>query len=882
MRRFLLCFLALATLLASAAPVTLAQPGAGLLLQPVSGGVEVRWQLTSAREPQRFLLYLADGAPAAPVIRALRDQPLAEPLPSPSLPALEVDGELRLPLPAFVPAPPSAPLRLVGEGFHRGIRSALYEIAPQYLSSDQPRLVLSLVAFIAGASLTPVSSTFAAQLASVPAPDPLAARDAWTVDVAAEGIQQMSADALRALGLDLNEVPPDRLRLQRAGLIFPLEAVTSGATVTALRFYAPPPGDRWSATDRYWLTVEPTDTALMATRAAQPQAGDQPAAIRVAGVWPSDPPTIYEPALAGFDGDRFFSRQLDAVAGSPVSTTMTLAASLPFAPSGPMTVTLELATLVKHSGNHRLHLAAAGGWSATITWSGSGMHRATVTLPAPASAITLTLDPVAGIDRVYLDRVLFDAPAQATFSAPGAIFRGQAGRFAYPLAGAAAGAAVYDITNPQQPVRLTFSGSAFADDAPAPRRYLVTGTAALHTPAVARHQPVDVATPRNARAIYIAPRAFLPELEPLLNRRQAQGWAPVALAVEDVFAGWSGGEPDPTAIRQFLRYATATWLTTPEAVILVGDGSSDPRNYLGHGWPSLIPPYLAVVDPWLGETACETCFAQLNGEDPLTESLFQPDLWIGRLPVKTIDELRALVAKLFAYEQSRGAWQRHTVYLADNPDLAGDFAALLDEAIALQPAQTSVTRVYYDPAGPAGRVAAAVAAREQAFAAFNQGAGLLVYAGHGLQFQWAFTQVEVTDPFLLNVDTATDLRNAPALPMVLSMTCLTGAFQHPSFRGTTIDEALVLNPAGGAIATWSSSGFGVAYGHRQLLIGFVTALWAAEPRSPLGQFVAAGYANLAASGESRESLYTFLLLGDPLTPVAARPLYQVNVPIVQR
>ncbi|WP_322490272.1 C25 family cysteine peptidase [Chloroflexus sp.] len=881
MRRFLLFFLAFAALLASAAPVTLAQPVAGLLLQPVPGGVEVRWQLTSAREPQRFLLYLADGAPATPLIRALRDQLLAEPLPSPSLPALEVDGELRLPLPAFVPAPPSAPLRLVGEGFHRGVRSALYEIAPHYLAGDQPRLALSLTAFIAGASLTSVTGS-SVQLASVPAPDPLAARDAWTIDVAAEGIQQISADALRALGLDLNVVPPNRLRLQRAGLTFPLEAVTSGATVTALRFYAPSAGDRWSATDRYWLTIEPTVTALMATRAAQPQAGDQPAAIHVAGVWPSGLPTIYESALAGFDGDRFFSRQLNIVAGAPVSATITLAAPLPFAPGGPMTVTLELATLVKHSGNHRLHLATAGGWSATITWSGSGMHRATVTLPAPASALTLTLDPVAGIDRVYLDRIFFDAPVQATFSTQGAIVQGQAGRFAYPLAGAAAGVAVYDITSPQQPVRLTFNGSAFADDAPAPRRYLITGTATLHTPAVARHQPVDVATPRNARAIYIAPRAFLTALDPLLARRQAQGWAPVALAVEDIFAGWSGGEPDPNAIRQFLRYATATWSTKPEAVILVGDGSSDPRNYLGHGWPSLIPPYLAVVDPWLGETACETCLAQLDGEDPLAESLFQPDLWIGRLPVKTADELRALLAKLLAYEQSSGAWQRHAVYLADNPDTAGDFAALLNEAIALQPAQTSATRVYYDPAGSAGRVADAVAAREQAFAAFNQGAGLFVYAGHGLQFQWAFTQVGITDPFLLNVDTATDLRNAPALPVVLSMTCLTGAFQHPSFRGTTIDEAIVLNSAGGAIATWSSSGFGVAYGHRQLLLGFITALWAAEPRSPLGQFVAAGYANLAASGESRESLYTFLLLGDPLTPIAVRPLYQVNVPVVLR
>ncbi|MFN3373504.1 MAG: C25 family cysteine peptidase, partial [Chloroflexus sp.] len=685
-----------------------------------------------------------------------------------------------------------------------------------------------------------------------------------------------------ALGLDLNAVSPNRLRLQRAGLTFPLEAVTMGATVTALRFYAPSPGDRWSATDRYWLTVEPTATTLMATRAAQPQAGDQPAMIRVAGVWPSDPPTIYESTLAGFDGDRFFSRQLDALAGAPVSTTMALAAPLPFAASGPMTVTLELATLVKHSGNHRLHLAAAGGWSTTITWSGAGMYRATVTLPAPANTITLTLDPMAGIDRAYLDRIFFDAPAQTIFSVQGAIFRGQAGRFTYPLVGAAANAAVYDITDPQQPVRLSFTGTAFADDAPTPRRYLVTGTDTLHTPAVARHQPVNLTTPRNARAIYIAPRAFLAALQPLLNRRQAQGWSPVAITVEDIYAGWSGGEPDPTAIRQFLRYATATWPTKPQAVILVGDGSSDPRNYLGHGWPSLIPPYLAEVDPWLGETACETCFAQLDGDDPLTESLFQPDLWIGRLPVKSESELRDVVAKLLAYEQSSGAWQRHAVYLADNPDASGDFVALLDEAMAYQPAHTSTTRVYYDPAGPVGRIADAATAREQAFAAFNQGAGLLVYAGHGLQFQWAFTQVGIDDPFLLNVDTATDLRNAPALPVVLSMTCLTGAFQHPSFRGTTIDEALVLNPAGGAIATWSSSGFGVAYGHRQLLLGFVESLWTAEPYPPLGRLVAAGYAHLAASGEAPESLRTFLVLGDPLTPVAVRALYRVDVPLVQR
>ncbi|MGC8952800.1 C25 family cysteine peptidase [Chloroflexus sp.] len=882
MRRFLLYCIILVAILTGAAPITSAQPPVQLTFHPSANGIEVVWVGSEQSTPQRFWLYLSADTPATPILRSVFDQPLREPLPSPTLPVQTLAGETYPPLPQFLPTIPQSPLRLVSEGYQRGVRMALYEITPRYLAGTEPRQVLSLTAFIAGASLTPPTTRPSPQLAGVPFPDPLAARQAWTIDVAEEGIQQLDAAVLRDLGLDVQSVPLNRLRLQRNGQVLPLDPVVSGSTITALRFYAPPPGDRWSTTDRYWLTVEAESTTLMSARAAQIQTGDQPAAISISGIWPSDSPTIYESTLPGFDGDHFFSRQLDTVAGSPISTTVTFATALPLATTGSMSLTLELATLVKHNGNHRLRISTATGWETTVTWNGAGSHRATVSLPSPTRELTLTLDPIIGIDRIYLDRIFFIAPAQASFSLAGAIFNGQAGRFAYPITGVSTGTAVYDITDPLQPVRLTFSGSSFADDSPIPRRYLVTGTTTLHAPTIARHQPIDLATPRAARAIYIAPRAFLSELDPLLAHRQEQGWSPIAIAVEDIYTGWSGGEPEPYAIRQFLRYAAATWATRPEAVILIGDGTSDPRNYLGRGWPNFIPPYLATVDPWLGETACETCFAQLDGDDPTGESFFQPDLWIGRLPVKSVTELRDLVNKLLTYEQSRGVWQRHAVYLADNPDTSGDFAELLDEAVAYQPLHTSFRRVYYDPTGSTGRIADAVLAREQAFTAFNQGAGLLVYAGHGLHFQWAFTQIGTSDPFLLNVDNATDLRNAPAFPVVLSMTCLTGAFQHPSFRGTTIDEALVLNPLGGAIATWSSSGFGVAYGHRQLLLGFVAELWSAPSPPLLGQLVAAGFTNLAMSGEAPESLRTFLLLGDPLTPVVARPLYRIDVPLVQR
>ncbi len=884
MRRFLL-IITLAALTTTAAPLSLAQPIAGLTLLPLSSGVEVRWQWSGSTEAQRFWLYLAPDAIAEPEIRLLREQAAAEPLALPTLPVITWAGETRAPLPSFIPDSPTAPLRLLGEGRQRGVRAALYELSPRYLVDGETRLALSLTAQITGAALEPLPVTPAIGLASAPTPHPLAAREAWVIDVTAEGMQQISADTLRALDLDLNHIHPNRLRLQRRGVTIPIEAITSGATVTALRFYAPAAGSRWSATDRYWLTVEPTASpALIATRPAQPQAGDQTGAIRVAGSWAASPPTIYESTLPGFDGDHFFSKQLDAAAGAPVTDTLTFSSPVPFAASGAMTVTLELATLVRHSGAHRLRLTADNGWNTAIEWSGHGSYRHTLTLPAPTTALTITLDPVTIVDRVYLDRVLFDAPAQFQFSERGAIVTGQAGRHAYPLTGASANATVYDVSDPYQPIRLEFSGSTFADDAPAPRRYLVTGAATFHTPSIRRHEPVDLATPRAARAIYIAPRAFLAELTPLLAQRQTQGWPAAALAVEDIYAGWSGGEPDPNAIRAFLQYAVATWLPAPEAVILVGDGSSDPRDYLRRGWPTHIPPYLAMVDPWLGETACEPCFAQLDGDDPLSETLFQPDLLIGRLPVKTATELRDLAAKLLAYERGHGGiWQRHAAYLADNPDASGDFAALLDAAIARQPPNVSAIRVYYDPAGPPGRIAHANDARAQSLAAFNQGAGLLVYAGHGLQFQWAFTDAAVSEPFLLNVDDAGDLVNAPAWPVVLSMTCLTGAFQTPSFRGTTIDEALVLNRAGGAIAAWSSSGFGVSYGHRQLLLGFVEALWAADTqRQLLGELINAGYRALALSGEAPESLRTFLLLGDPLTPIAARPLYRIDVPLVQR
>jgi hypothetical protein len=340
---------------------------------------------------------------------------------------------------------------------------------------------------------------------------------------------------------------------------------------------------------------------------------------------------------------------------------------------------------------------------------------------------------------------------------------------------------------------------------------------------------------------------------------------------------------DPEAIRSFLRWARATWPTPPQSVTLVGDGTYDPRDYLGRGSPTLIPPYLADVDRWLGETACDNCYAQLDGADPLDDPL--PDLAIGRLPVKTADELDRLVAKLIAYETASGGleWRSRAVLLADDADSGGDYAALAEAAAPLLPEGMAVQRLYFGAPSAFGEQDAG-RARERTLAALNAGAGLLIYSGHGSHWQWATTDATRTDGYLLGLYDPDSLTNGARLPIVLAMTCLSSSFHQAAFSGTTVDERLVLHAGGGAAAVWGSTGLGVAYGHEALQRGFLAALRAAPAgRATLGDLTGAGLRELFTNGGCcQDALRTFTLLGDPLTPVRVSGAKRVYVPLAGR
>jgi hypothetical protein len=188
-------------------------------------------------------------------------------------------------------------------------------------------------------------------------------------------------------------------------------------------------------------------------------------------------------------------------------------------------------------------------------------------------------------------------------------------------------------------------------------------------------------------------------------------------------------------------------------------------------------------------------------------------------------------------------------FVADDADPgAGDFPAQ-SEIIATTYVTLPFTaqRIYYAP--PATTV---TATRQAVLSAWNSGTLLMQFAGHSDWQQWAGER-------FFHLDDLPMLHNDRRWPIVLEMTCFTGAFHRPE---PTLDKELLNLKDAGAIAVWSSTALGLSTDHDKLDGGFFQAVFN-DKVNTLGQAALSGKLSLAASGQQLYLLDTFTLLGDP-------------------
>jgi hypothetical protein len=307
----------------------------------------------------------------------------------------------------------------------------------------------------------------------------------------------------------------------------------------------------------------------------------------------------------------------------------------------------------------------------------------------------------------------------------------------------------------------------------------VADSRVLHPSSVTANTPSNLmSTDNHADFIILTHPNFRDAVTPLADLRNSQGLGTMVVNVDDVYDEFSYGSPSRDAIRDFFAYATQHWAKAPRYVLLVGDASTDPRNYLNTSHPDFVPTML--IDTSLLTTASDDAFVDFNNDGIA-------DISIGRLPAQTLAQAQTMIAKITGYVPGQSGTG---VLLISDQNRGYDFEGATNAIHTLLPANIPVMTIDRGDLPPDQ-------VRDEIIAAINQGPMIVNYAGHGSTQIWSGSGIfSSTD--------ATALTNGNRVPFFVSMTCLNGIFED-AFTDS-LAESLMKADGGGAVAVWASSG----------------------------------------------------------------------------
>jgi len=405
-----------------------------------------------------------------------------------------------------------------------------------------------------------------------------------------------------------------------------------------------------------------------------------------------------------------------------------------------------------------------------------------------------------------------------------------------------------DITDPGSPrvLRASVSKSAagYAVTVPPAKRWrrlhaLVRAGARRPAAVVANRPSSWHKGDRTADMVIITHRSFQGTLGPLRELREQQGLKVAVIDVEDLYDEFSYGAHGPEAIRRFLDSARKNWQRAPRFVLLVGDATYDPRNYLGHGNFDFVPTQM-IQTVWV-ETSSDDWFVDFDLDG-------LPEMNLGRLPVRTSAQAATVVAKIVGYERAQRAPSARSALLVGDANEDFDFSGA-NERLRTRLAPAMPVEVLNRGAG--GLSNAAV--RQSLLGKLNAGPTLVNYFGHGSAQLW-------TKAGILQSKDADDLRNANSLSFYVMTTCNNGYFTDPTRAG--LGEALLRAEGGGAFAVFASSGYVDAYGQLVLNDELYKILLADAPTT-IGEATTRAKAVVPDMDIRR----TFALLGDPASRI---------------
>ncbi|MFH1296397.1 MAG: type IX secretion system sortase PorU [Bacteroidota bacterium] len=376
-----------------------------------------------------------------------------------------------------------------------------------------------------------------------------------------------------------------------------------------------------------------------------------------------------------------------------------------------------------------------------------------------------------------------------------------------------------------------------------------------------------------ATLIIVAHPLFMELAEELAAFHRSETQLSVIVAeTEQVYHEFSSGQPDLTAIRDFVRmlYLRATESDTPRYILLFGDGSYDYKDRIPNN-TNFVPTYQSYESFKFISTFVTDDYFGIMEEHSGEGSSGKLDLGMGRFPVSNLEQAEAIVDKIIHYAQKndtiQSSWRNYITFIADDEDsnLHLHQAEELCDIVASKYPVFNVNKIYLDayqlvrtPSGP--RYPSVNLAINDAV---NNGSLIINYTGHGGEDAWSAEKV-------LTIPDIESWTNADKFPVFITATCEFSRFDNP--ERFSAGEMMIVKPGAGAIAIYSTTRLALASSNFKLDTSFFRNLMI---RDEEGNYQKMGdLLRISKNNNNNNNIRNFVLLGDPAQPIAF-PEYQV-------
>jgi hypothetical protein len=376
--------------------------------------------------------------------------------------------------------------------------------------------------------------------------------------------------------------------------------------------------------------------------------------------------------------------------------------------------------------------------------------------------------------------------------------------------------------------------------------------------------------------LIVTPPEFMDQANRLAQHHLIRDGLRVAVVTnQQIYNEFSSGSPDICAIRDFARmlYARPAEGDKLRYLLLFGDGSFDFKDRVPGNTNKVLTFQTRESLNSVSSYATDDFFGLLDaGEGADAVGLI--DIGIGRFPVSTPEQAAVAVDKCIFYStnsaENMGDWRNKLCFVADDGNGNTHFGQVEKQICPLVESLApvyNVNKVYVDGykqiSIPTGQ--RCPDANNAITTNVENGVLVLNYTGHGGETGWA-------DEGILTVREIDAWSNYRNMPVFMTATCEFSRFDDPG--RVSAGEHVFLNPNGGGVALFTTTRLANAGTNIGLTLYFYDTLFAKfngeYPR--FGDVIA--HAKNKIGNKEAALIRNFVLLGDPALQLAY-PKYNV-------